>query len=61
MADYVLVSAGQKSSLASEAFSARLAQLSIMDALYLDVMKLLGNEGLKSITAMREVISERRL
>jgi RpiR family carbohydrate utilization transcriptional regulator len=61
IADKVLLCAGQKSSYASEAFAARIAQLSVLDALYLEVMNLVGEPGIKSIQSMRNAIAGRKL
>jgi len=61
IADMVLLCAGQKSPYASEAFAARIAQLSVLDALYLEVMNLLGEPGIKSIQSMRNAIAGRKL
>ncbi|MDP3176331.1 MAG: MurR/RpiR family transcriptional regulator, partial [Spirochaetaceae bacterium] len=43
MADHLLISAAPSSPYASEAFSARLAQLAIIDALYVETMERLGD------------------
>lgn len=61
LADLVLLCAGQKSSYASEAFAARIAQLSVIDALYLEVMNLVGEPGIASIQSMRNAIAGRKL
>lgn len=47
-------------SLVSEAFSARIAQLAIIDVLYVEIMKLLDGQGVESLEAMRRVIATRR-
>lgn len=60
MADVVLISASPGTSRISEAFSARIAQLSIVDALYVNVMELRGGAGLESVDRMRAEIARRR-
>ena len=47
-------------SLVSEAFSARIAQLAVIDVLYVEIMKLLDGEGVENLEAMRRVIATRR-
>ena len=61
MADAVLVSGSAGSGYASESFSARIAQLSIVDALYVDIMKILDNRGVESLERMRAAIAKRRI
>lgn len=61
LADIHLVSEATASPYVSEAFSARIAQLSIVDALYVDVMKLLDERGVDSLERMRSAIAKRRL
>lgn len=60
LADLLLLSAAPASPYASEAFSARIAQLAIIDALYVEVMELLGEGGVKRLESMRAVIAKRR-
>jgi RpiR family carbohydrate utilization transcriptional regulator len=60
LADLVLLSAAPASPYASEAFSARIAQLAIIDALYVEVMELLGEEGVGRLESMRAAIARRR-
>ncbi|HTX73109.1 MAG TPA: MurR/RpiR family transcriptional regulator [Rectinemataceae bacterium] len=60
MADQLLISAAPSSPYASEAFSARIAQLAIVDALYVEVMERLGDAGMRQLDAMRAVIAKRR-
>lgn len=60
MADHMLISAAPSSPYASEAFSARIAQLAIVDALYVEVMERLGAGGLGQLDAMRAAIAKRR-
>lgn len=60
LADHLLVSAAPSSPYASEAFSARIAQLAIVDALYVEVMEQLGEAGMRQLEAMRAAIAKRR-
>ena len=60
MADLLLISAAPSSPYASEAFSARLAQLAIIDALYVETMERLGESGLGRLGRMRQAIAKRR-
>lgn len=61
MADVVLLAAGAGSPYVSEAFSARIAHLTIIDVLYLRVMKYLEAQGWESLERMRLAIAPRRL
>lgn len=60
LADIVLVSGAVGSRYASEAFSARIVQLAIVDALYVDIMDRLGESGLEPLERMRATIARRR-
>jgi RpiR family transcriptional regulator, carbohydrate utilization regulator len=60
LVDLLLVSAAPSSPYTSEAFSARLAQLAIVDALYVEVMERRGESGVKSLEGMRAAIARRR-
>lgn len=60
LADLVLVSGAIGSRYASEAFSARIVQLAIVDALYVDIMTRLGETGLEPLERMRATIARRR-
>lgn len=60
LADLVLLSAAPASPYASEAFSARIAQLAIIDAFYVEVMELLGEGGVGRLESMRNAIAKRR-
>jgi RpiR family transcriptional regulator, carbohydrate utilization regulator len=60
LADIVLLSSTPSSPYASEAFSARIAQLAIIDALYVEVMELLGDGGVGRLESMRAAIAKRR-
>jgi RpiR family transcriptional regulator, carbohydrate utilization regulator len=60
LADVLLLSAAPASPYASEAFSALIAQLAIVDALYVEAMELLGEGGLGKLESMRTVIAKRR-
>lgn len=60
-ADFVLLSAAPGAKVISEAFSARIAQLAIIDALYIEVMEFLKDKGLKNVEKMRSAIAGRRI
>ncbi len=60
MADVLLLSAAPSSPYSIEAFSARLAQLAIVDALYVEVMQRRGEEGSRALGDMRSAIAKRR-
>jgi DNA-binding MurR/RpiR family transcriptional regulator len=60
LADELLVSVAPAATPVSEAFSARIAQLAIVDTLYVKVMEILGQRGLDSIERMRSSIAGRR-
>ncbi|HCO49374.1 MAG TPA: MurR/RpiR family transcriptional regulator [Spirochaetaceae bacterium] len=61
VADYLLISAAPGASIISEAFSARIAHLAIVDALYIEIMGLLKENGLDKVEKMRSAIAGRRL
>ena len=61
IADYLLLSAAPGASVISEAFSARIAHLAIVDALYVEVMELLKDKGLANVEKMRVAIAGRRI
>ncbi|MDP2790800.1 MAG: MurR/RpiR family transcriptional regulator [Rectinemataceae bacterium] len=61
VADYLLISAAPGASVISEAFSARIAHLAIVDALYIEIMGLLKETGLDKVEKMRSAIAGRRL
>jgi DNA-binding MurR/RpiR family transcriptional regulator len=60
LADLSLVSYTTGSRYASEAFSARIVQLAIIDALYVGIMDRLGERGVEHLERMREAIARRR-
>lgn len=60
-ADYVLLSEAPGSAVISEAFSARIAQLAIVDALYVEAVELLSGGGLENVEKMRSAIAGRRM
>ncbi|HNP93125.1 MAG: MurR/RpiR family transcriptional regulator [Spirochaetota bacterium] len=61
MADMRFISASSGSQAISEAFSARIAQLALIDSLYIAIMKQLGEEGIKNVEKMRATIAKRRI
>jgi DNA-binding MurR/RpiR family transcriptional regulator len=60
-ADMVLLSKTPPVRYVSEAWSARIAQLAIVDSLYVLVMEKLGDRGNRNLENMRKVIARRRL
>jgi RpiR family transcriptional regulator, carbohydrate utilization regulator len=60
-ADFTLLAAAAGASVISEAFSARIAHLAIVDALYIEVMENLKGGGLENVEKMRAAIAGRRL
>jgi RpiR family transcriptional regulator, carbohydrate utilization regulator len=60
LVDFILVSATPSSPYASEAFSARIAQLAIVDSLYVEVIERRGETGVKNLEGMRAAIAKRR-
>ncbi len=60
-ADYRLLAAAPGASHISEAFSARIAHLAIVDALYIGIMADLKDAGLANLEKMRSAIAGRRL
>ena len=56
-----LVAASEETDFRSEALSSRIAQLSLIDALYTTLMILRGDDGKKALQDMREAMSHRRL
>jgi DNA-binding MurR/RpiR family transcriptional regulator len=60
-ADMILVSRTKAVRYVSEAWSARIAQLAIVDSLYVLVMDKLGDRGAKHLDDMRKAIARRRL
>jgi len=61
MADYLLVAGAPGSSVISEAFSARIAHLAIIDSLYIEVMGQLKARGMRNVEKMRTAIAGRRI
>lgn len=60
MGDELLVSVAPARTPVSEAFSARIAQLAIVDTLYVKIMEALGSNALGSIEKMRGAIAGRK-
>ena len=60
-ADIALYTLSEETDFRSEALSSRIAQLSLIDALYTNLMIARGNEGKKSLQDMREAMSRKRL
>ena len=61
VADFLLLSAAPGASVISEAFSARIAHLAIIDSLYIEVMGFLKEKGLENVEKMRAAIAGRRI
>jgi RpiR family carbohydrate utilization transcriptional regulator len=61
MADMRFISASSGSPVVSEAFSARIAQLALIDSLYIAIMEGLGERGIDSVEKMRAAIAKRRM
>ena len=59
--DYLLLAGAPGASVISEAFSARIAHLAIIDALYISIMEHLKDRGLANMEKMRAAIAGRRL
>ncbi|WP_431804029.1 MurR/RpiR family transcriptional regulator [Halobacillus andaensis] len=60
-ADISLYTVSEETDFRSEAFSSRIAQLSIMDALYTNIMIAMQDRGKRSLERMREAMSLKRL
>ena len=60
-ADIALYTLSEETDFRSEALSSRIAQLSLIDALYTNLMIARGNEGKKSLQDMREAMTRKRL
>ncbi|MGB9685915.1 MAG: MurR/RpiR family transcriptional regulator [Rectinema subterraneum] len=61
MSDRLFISASSGSSMISEAFSARIAQLAMIDSLYIAIMEQLGECGIQKVEKMRAAIAKRRM
>ena len=60
-ADIALYTVSEETDFRSEALSSRIGQLSLIDALYTNLMIARGNEGKKALQDMREAMSHKRL
>jgi DNA-binding MurR/RpiR family transcriptional regulator len=60
LADFLLTIHVQGSPYATEAFSARIVQLAVIDALYITLIEKMGKTALDQIEKMRETIAHRR-
>ncbi|HUX38722.1 MAG TPA: MurR/RpiR family transcriptional regulator [Rectinemataceae bacterium] len=60
-ADFLITSRSSGARLVSEAWSGRIAQLAIIDTLYVLVMEKLGGSGERHLESMRRAIARRRL
>lgn len=59
-ADILLTVWPASSTSVAESFSARLAHLTVIDILYVEIMKKLDGAGVSSLQSMRDVIAQRR-
>ena len=59
--DIALYTISEETDFRSEALSSRIAQLSLIDALYTNLMIIRGNDGKKALQDMREAMSYKRL
>jgi DNA-binding MurR/RpiR family transcriptional regulator len=60
-ADIALYTVSEETDFRSEALSSRIAQLTLIDALYTNLMIARGDEGKKALQNMREAMSQKRL
>lgn len=60
-ADIVLYTISEETDFRSEALASRIAELSLIDALYTNLMIARGDEGKKALRDMREAMSQKRL
>lgn len=60
-ADVQLCTLSRETEFRTEAMSSRIAQLIIIDALYVNVMMALGEEGQKAISQMRDALAIKRI
>lgn len=60
-ADIALYTVSEETDFRSEALSSRIGQLSLIDALYTNLMIARGNEGKKALQNMREAMAHKRL
>lgn len=61
LADVALFTVSQETEFRSEALASRIAELSLIDALFTVVMMHRGDEGREALQQMREAISRRRM
>lgn len=61
LANHSLFAYAQSSPFVSEAFSARIVQLALIDCLYVSIMEQLGQTGFDHLERMRSVIAQRRI
>lgn len=59
--DYALHTLSEETDYRSEALSSRIAQLSLLDALYVSIMMQIEEKGKASITKVRKAIQNRRI
>ncbi len=59
-ADILLTVWPASSTSVAESFSARVAHLTVIDILYVEIMKKLDGEGVTSLQSMRDIIAKRR-
>lgn len=59
--DLTLNTLSEETDFRSEALASRIAQLSILDALYVSLMIRLGEQGIESLDTIRQTISKKRI
>lgn len=61
LADLLVAAGPARGGAAAESYSARIVQLAVVDAVYVDTMRRLGDRGVAALARMRETIAKRRL
>ncbi|MGE4465512.1 MurR/RpiR family transcriptional regulator [Sphaerochaeta sp.] len=61
LGDAVLSVSTYGSRIVAESFSARIASLVLIDALYVEILELMGYAGMENLNRMRTVIAKRRI
>jgi RpiR family transcriptional regulator, carbohydrate utilization regulator len=61
LADLLIAVRAGTTGPAAESYSARVVQMALVDAIYVDAMRLLGDKGVAALARMRATIAKRRL
>lgn len=61
LADLLIAVRAGTTGSAGESYSARVVQMALVDAIYVDAMRILGDRGVGALTRMRATIAKRRL